>query len=231
VVVDCDRGRTHPEAPILSDVNAVARPVVWLLISLAILIVAGLGLHGLATLVSGEDLALVRGAAGDRSPFLTVLAHGASWLGRSAVLVPAAVVIAVAAALLRRPSRGLAVLTGVLGAIVIENAVKSLVARPRPPVHQLESVSSTSFPSGHATEATAFFLVLAVVLVRGSHALSARLLVPGAALVIIAAVALSRVYLGVHYPTDVVAGILLGGGWGVLTATAFTASGHSHVPS
>lgn len=205
--------------------------MVWLLISLAMLIVAGIGLHGLTRLMSGEDLALVRGAAGDRTPFLTALAHGASWLGRSAVLVPAAVVIAVAAALLRRPSRGLAVLTGVLGAIVIQNAVKALVGRPRPPVHRLEAVSSTSFPSGHATEATAFFLVLAVVLVRGSHSLSARLLVPGAALVIIAAVALSRVYLGVHYPTDVVAGMLLGAGWGVLTATAFTASGHSHLPS
>ena len=211
--------------------KALARPIVWLLISLALLIVAGLGLYGLATLMSSEDLALVREAAGDRTPFLTVLAHGASWLGRSAVLVPAAVVIAVAAARLHRPLRWLAPLAGILGAIVIQNAVKAIVARPRPPVHRLESVSSTSFPSGHATEATAFFLVLAVVLVRGSHALSVRLLLPGAALVIIAAVALSRVYLGVHYPTDVVAGMLLGGAWGVLTARAFTASGHSHVPS
>ena len=211
--------------------NALARPAVWLLISLAVLIVAGLGLHGVTTLMPGEDLALVRGAAGDRTPFLTALAHGASWLGRSAVLVPTAIVIALVAVLLRRPSRGLAPIAGVLGAIVIQNADKALVGRPRPSVHRLEAVSSTSFPSGHATEATAFFLVLAFVLVRGSHALSVRLLVPVTAIAIIAAVALSRVYLGVHYPTDVVAGMLLGGGWGVLTATAFSASGHSHVRS
>ncbi len=211
--------------------NALARPAVWLLISLAVLIAAGLGLHGLATLMPGEDLALVRGAIGDRTPFLTAGAHGASWLGRSAVLVPAGIVIAVVAALLRRPSRGLAPIVGVVGAIVIQNADKALVGRPRPPVHRLEAVSDTSFPSGHATEATAFFLVLAVVLMRGSDALSARLLVPGTAIVIVVAVALSRVYLGVHYPTDVAAGMLLGGGWGVLTATALGASGHSHVRS
>ena len=206
--------------------NALARPAVWLLIALAVLIVAGLGLHSLATLMPGDELALVRTAAGDRTPFLTALAHGVSWLGRSAVLVPAAIVIAL---LLRRSSRALAMLIGVVGAIVLQNADKALVGRPRPPVHRLEAVSGTSFPSGHATEATAFFLVLAVVLVHGSRTLSVRLLAPVLAIVIVAAVAVSRVYLGVHYPTDVVAGILLGGCWGALTATAFTASGHSHV--
>ena len=211
--------------------NALARPAVWLLISLAMLIVAGLGLYGLTTVMPGEDLALVRGVAGDRTQFLTALAHGASLLGRSAVLVPAAIVIALVAVLLRRPRAGLAPLAGILGAVVIQNADKALVGRPRPPVHRLEAVSSTSFPSGHATEATAFFLVVAFVLVRDSHARSVRLLVPVTAIVIIAAVALSRVYLGVHYPTDVVAGMLLGGGWGVLTVMAFSASGHSHVRS
>jgi undecaprenyl-diphosphatase len=212
-------------------VNALARSASWLLISLAMVIVAGLGLHRLSTLMPGEDLALVRGAAGDRTPFLTALAHGASWLGRSAVLVPAAIVIAVVAALLRRPLRGLAVVAGVLGAIVIQNVDKAIVARPRPPVHELEVVTGTSFPSGHATEATAFLLVLAVVLVSGSPPRWLRLLVAGTAVVLIAAVAVSRVYLGVHYPTDVAAGMLLGGSWGVLTATALGASGRSHVRS
>jgi undecaprenyl-diphosphatase len=212
-------------------VNALARPAFWLLISLALLIVAGLGLYGLATLMHGEDLALVRSAAGDRTPFLTALAHGVSWLGRSAVLVPAAIAIALVAARRRRPLPGLAVIAGVLGAIVIQNVDKALVGRPRPPVHQLEAVSGTSFPSGHAAEAAAFFLVVAVMLVRGARARWMRLLVAGTAIVLIAAVALSRVYLGVHYPTDVAAGLLLGGTWGALTATAGSASGRSHVRS
>jgi membrane-associated phospholipid phosphatase len=209
----------------------LARPAVWLLTALAVLVVAGLGLHVLTTLMPGEDLALVRGAARDRTPFLTALAHGASWLGRSAVLVPAAIVIALGATAVRRPLHGLAMLVAVLGAVVIQNADKALVGRPRPPVHRLEAVSGTSFPSGHATESTAFFLVLAAALYAGTAPSWARRLVAATAFLVIAAVALSRVYLGVHYRTDVVAGMLLGGGWGVLTVMAFSTSGHSHVRS
>jgi undecaprenyl-diphosphatase len=210
-------------------VNALARRAVWLLVSLAVVIVAGLGLRSVSTLFSGEDLTLVRGLAGDRTAWETALAHGASWLGRSSVLVPAAVVIAVAAAWRRRASRGVAVVVGMLGAIIIQNVDKGLIGRPRPPVHELERVSGTSFPSGHATEATAFFLVLAIVLMPGLARRWARLLAGGVTIAVIAAVALSRVYLGVHYPTDVVSGILLGGTWGAITAMVIDPSGDSHV--
>ncbi len=211
--------------------NAARRPAV-LLIALALLLVAGLGLHALATLMSGEDLALVRGAAGDRTPLLTALAHGASWLGRSSVLVPAALVIALAAILLRRPLHALAVILGIVGAIVIQNVDKALVGRPRPPVHRLEAASGTSFPSGHATEAAAFFLVLLALTLARPLPRWARSVAAGATIVIVVAVALSRVYLGVHYPTDVAAGMLLGGSWGVLAAMALRRpSGDSHLRS
>jgi undecaprenyl-diphosphatase len=212
-------------------VDPIARRVVWLTAGLIGVILAGLGLRLLAMLVPREDLALVRDLAGDRSSALTALAHGASWLGRSAVLVPAAIVIALGAAAVRRPLNGLAVLTAILGAIILQNADKAIVARPRPPVHRLEHVSSTSFPSGHATESTAFFLVLAAVLCAGVVPSWARRLVAATTLVVIAAVALSRVYLGVHYPTDVLAGMLLGAAWATITAVTLTTSSHSHVRS
>jgi undecaprenyl-diphosphatase len=207
------------------------RRAVWLLVALVGLIVAGLGLHGLSTLVSSEDLTLVRDAAQDRSADATALAHAASWLGRSAVLVPAAVGLGLVAAAAHRPWRGAALIVGILGAIVIQNVDKALVGRPRPPVGELERVSGTSFPSGHATESSAFFIALAMLLVAGIAPRGARLVLALATLVIIASVALSRVYLGVHYPTDVAAGILLGGSWGAITTTTLGASGQSHVRS
>jgi undecaprenyl-diphosphatase len=212
-------------------VNPIARRALWLTAWLIAVILAGLGLHLLAMLVPGEDLTLVRDLAGDRDSTLTTLAHGASWLGRSAVLVPAGILIGLGAIALGRPLRGIAVPVAVLGAIVIQNADKAIVARPRPPVHQLEHVSSTSFPSGHATESTAFFLVLAAMFYASGASLWARRLVVATTIVVIAAVALSRVYLGVHYPTDVVAGMLLGAAWATITAATLIASGHSHVRS
>jgi undecaprenyl-diphosphatase len=209
-------------------VNPLARRAVWLPAWLGALILLGFGLHLLATLVSGEDLTLVRDLAGDRSSALTALAHGASWLGRSVVLVPAAILIVVGATALRRPMAGLAVLAGVLGAIIVQNIEKAIVNRPRPPVQRLEHVASTSFPSGHATESTAFFLVLAAALLTVLAPRWARRLVAATTLVVIVAVALSRVYLGVHYPTDVVAGMLLGAAWATITALTFMGSGRSH---
>lgn len=203
--------------------NPIARRAAWLPAWLIAVILAGLGLHLLALLVPGEDITLVRDLAGDRSSALTTLAHGASWLGRSVVLVPAAIVIALGATALRKPLHGVAVLVAVLGAILLQNADKAIVARPRPPVHRLEHVSSTSFPSGHATESTAFFLVLAAVLYAGVAPRWARRLVAATTLVVIAAVALSRVYLGVHYPTDVAAGMLLGGAWATITVATLIA--------
>jgi undecaprenyl-diphosphatase len=212
-------------------VSPLAHRAVWLPAWLIAVILAGLGLYLLAGLVPSEDLTLVRDLAAHRSSTLTALAHGASWLGRSVVLVPVAIVIAVGASVRRRSLDGVAILVAILGAIVLQNAVKALIARPRPPVHRLEHVSSTSFPSGHATESTAFFLTLAAALLASVSPRWARRFVRATTLVIIAAVALSRVYLGVHYPTDVVAGMLLGAAWATITVLTLRTSGHSHVRS
>ncbi len=211
--------------------NPPLRQILWLLGSLAGLVVAGLGLHALSTLVAGEDLRLVREAARDRSAGVTALAHAASWLGRSVVLVPVAVGLGLIAAAAHRPRRGAALIVAILGAIVIQNVDKALVDRPRPPVGELERVSGTSFPSGHATESSAFFIALAIGLLTGVAGRWARLLIAAATLVIIAAVGASRVYLGVHYPTDVIAGVVLGGSWGAIAARTLSASGQSHLRS
>ena len=74
----------------------------------------------------------------------------------------------------------------------------------------LEAVSSTSFPSGHATAAASIYLSMAFVAARGSR--HPGLLLAGAG-AFAAAVGASRVYLGVHWPTDVVSGLAIGTAW------------------
>jgi undecaprenyl-diphosphatase len=191
----------------------------WLVLAWIVLIVAGVALHALSTLISSQDLALVRDLAGQRTGLLTALAHAFSLLGRSYVLVPCAIVIAAGAVRLGRPLYGVVMIVSVVGAEILQNVDKVIIGRSRPAVSHLEHVSGPSFPSGHATDSSAFFVLLLLALLVTSCPGRVKLLAAFLAVVIVVGVAVSRVYLGVHYPTDVGAGILLGASWSLTTAT------------
>jgi undecaprenyl-diphosphatase len=166
----------------------------------------------------GVDLSAVRDLASVRTPALTGLARVMSVLGSSYVVLPLAAVVGSLLLLRRRVRHAGLIVVSVFGAVLIENLDKLLVKRPRPPVEHLETVSSPSFPSGHASQSAAICasaIVLASILLpsRGRAARVLRLIVVSAALFLAFAIAFSRIYLGVHYPTDVAAGLVLGGAW------------------
>jgi undecaprenyl-diphosphatase len=89
--------------------------------------------------------------------------------------------------------------------------LKHLIARPRPMlVPHLDLISSASFPSGHAMMSPVVYLTLAVVLAAGAENRRVRVLLVGSAVLLVTAIGITRVYLGVHWPTDVIAGWMLG---------------------
>lgn len=114
------------------------------------------------------------------------------------------------------------------GATLSNQAIKLLVARPRPPLGVMD-VGGYAWPSGHATLATAMLPAFVIVVV---HALRVRrtywLWAAAASLALL--VAFSRVYLGVHYATDVVSGAALGAFWAAACAVA-VASAPWRVPA
>ena len=188
-----------------------------LVIGLAALVAIDVGLRALGRLMSGEDLALVSGLVPDRTGPLTSLAHAASVLGHSYVLVPLAAVLGAIALVRGRAVTARVLVTAIVGAVILQDVVKALIDRPRPPVPRLEHPGGSSFPSGHATEITAFLVALALVTLGATRSRALRGLAALVTVVVVVAVSLSRVYLGVHYPTDVGAGVLLGGAWSLVS--------------
>jgi undecaprenyl-diphosphatase len=192
----------------------VSHPAARLTLGLAVFMLLAWGAGELWTSVVGSaDLNAVRDVAAQRTAALTEVAKVVTWAGSAFLLVPLAVIACVALirAGLRREALAVALSLG--GAMLISDLVKQLVSRPRPPVEHLQTVSGSSFPSGHATQASAFWFSLVFVLPAAGASPRVARAALGLALLTVLAVAASRVYLGVHYPSDVVAGMLLGTGW------------------
>ena len=138
---------------------------------------------------------------------------------------PAVVILALIATvfeMFRKPSRALPLFMVLVvgGQFALSNGIKYIVERARPDVSRLTGFAGTSFPSGHSTAASATFAAIALILTRNR---SRRSKIAGASIAagIAVTVAATRVFLGVHWFTDVIAGLLLGWGWFVLCSIAF----------
>ena len=169
---------------------------------------------GVRALSLGLDLGVMQAVAAHRDVTVTSIAEIATTAGSFPILAP----IAVAVVLLRRwnrPADDIALVVIAAGSAALPWLVKLIVARPRPTIEHLYQLSSLSFPSEHTTQAAAIYLTIAIVLSKGLGR-GLRELVIVLAVLIALIVAWSRVYLGVHYPTDVTAGLLLGWGWTLL---------------
>ncbi len=111
------------------------------------------------------------------------------------------------------------VLAVVLGQVLISNTIKVVIDRARPELRPRADFTGTSFPSGHTTAATATYLAVALVLAIGTSP-RVRAALAGAAVAIGVAVGCTRVLLGVHWFSDVLAGAAIGWAWFGLCAVA-----------
>ena len=109
------------------------------------------------------------------------------------------------------------VLASVAGGAALSTVLKLAFARPRPNiVPHLVEVHTASFPSGHAMLSAVIYLTLGALLARVERPPRIKIYVLTVAILLTFLIGLSRVYLGVHWPTDVLAGWCAGAAWATL---------------
>ena len=191
-----------------SKIRSATPVVLWIMLLIALAL--SVSASGVSRLPG--DLQIVRWIQSLSTPWLDNVMEMMKFLGRDYVVVGSILILAAGLALARRWQEGLAFLS----ALVLEGMlllIKVIVDRPRPPeelVSVMDSASGLSFPSGHAYHAVLFWgLLLALVVIRLSRPWLRR----GMALLLVASIfltAVSRVYLGAHWPSDVLGSVMLG---------------------
>lgn len=122
--------------------------------------------------------------------------------------------------LVRRRATALFVLGSVVGGMLISNLLKRGFDRPRPEIDHAAEVFTPSFPSGHAMLSAVTFLTLGALLTRINADWRVKAYFLTVAVLLTLVVGFSRVYLGVHYPSDVVAGWCVGSAWALICWSA-----------
>lgn len=114
----------------------------------------------------------------------------------------------------------LVLLASVLGATALSEGLKLGYDRPRPDLvaHAVETLGS-SFPSGHATLAAATYLTVGALLAHAQERRRVKTYIHATAILLALLIGVSRVYLGVHWPTDVLAGWCVGAAWSIVCVT------------
>jgi len=150
-----------------------------------------------------------------RAEWLVVMMKAVTWLGSNVVLVPVVLGVAAWFLLKRGDSRSaIELVAALVGSIILYDIAKAVVHRARPPaIYRVGyNFSGGSFPSGHSTSAIAVWGMLAFLLALRASPYARKELFVGAA-VLIVTIGASRIYLGAHWPTDVIGGFALGGAW------------------
>ena len=223
-VVTTMPGHIPPDAAPDETAKVAARGV-WPV--LALLAVSALWLAGYlaSELLEGEkfgfDTAILMGL---RRPGDLAVPAGPAWLLQAAIDVSALGgstllwLIGLAGtgflALLGRRREALWLAATFAGSSLLNAGLKSLFHRGRPDlVPHLTVISDTSFPSGHAMNAAAVYLTLGILLAETQPRRAQRVFLIGLAVLMVVLIGCSRVYLGVHWPSDVIAGWCVGSVW------------------
>src|ERR1043166_1233044 len=160
------------------------------------------------------DTAVLQYAGGHQAKWLTDVMLEVTTLGTGTVVAMIVAISGMFLWLYNYKQSAELLLVATLGGILLDTVLKLGFNRPRPEVfHWGTTAVSSSFPSGHAMSATVVYSTVAYLATRLQKTPAARLATRATAAALIVLICFSRVYLGVHYPSDVLAGMIVGFAW------------------
>ncbi|MDF2696380.1 MAG: phosphoesterase PA-phosphatase related [Labilithrix sp.] len=174
------------------------------------------------------DRSVVRKVGQARHPVGSAIMRGITFFGSA----PGAAAVSVSAIALarRRPRLVWQLVSGALGGLCAELILKRIFQRERPRLlAHLEKVRSTSFPSGHSMASSSLYLTLAFVGSRSRRLQNRRTSLLTGAGTFATLIGATRIYLGVHWPTDVLGGLALGTAWACAAEAIFDLTGAERI--
>lgn len=200
------------------------RPDILLMAAMALAALVALGIFKLASEIAEGELnaydtsglhwvrAVFGQSSGMRSAMLDLTA-----LGDVATLTLVVIFSAGLLVTLKRGQLALFLVAQCISGALVMSLLKAWFGRARPTViEHWTSSGSASFPSGHAANSAIIYLSTAVLVAGLAPSRSSRIYVAAAAVLLVMSIGISRLYLGVHWPSDVLAGWAFGGGWALL---------------
>jgi undecaprenyl-diphosphatase len=166
-------------------------------------------------------------------PLVQEMARDVTALGSFSVLGLLLVAVTGYLFLVRKREQALLFLVAVVGGVVVNSLLKLAFGRPRQDLFAPAArVFTASFPSDHAALSVIAYMTVAALLARTIASRAVRIYLIAVAITLVVLIGASRVYLGVHYPTDILAGWCVGSAWALACWTMMTrlrpGSAHSH---
>ena len=170
----------------------------------------------------GFDRPIIQTVQGWEASWLTPIMNAFTHIGSTKVVM--ALIIVVTALLFwgfRARSSAYFFFFALIGTGVLNQTLKIIFKRARPEFHRLAEATGYSFPSGHTMMAFSLYTMAVILLWRQLRTTTAKIVLLAFAVFMFGMIAISRIYLGVHYPSDIAGGISASAFWIILTMALF----------
>ncbi|MBO0589329.1 phosphatase PAP2 family protein [Sporosarcina sp. E16_8] len=200
---------------------------IHLLVVFVLCIFFGIAFGYIAAAVGNEsiahfDTAVIGFVQGLEAPWLTSIMKVFSWIGSGLVVAAIALIgFIVLYFVLRYRHQAFLLIAVIAGSVILNRLLKIYFKRERPEIHRIMDAKGFSFPSGHSMMAFALYAIIAYIAWRNVKTTASRVVLVLFTAFMIIMIGTSRIYLGVHYPSDIVGGFVASALWATISISVY----------